>query len=384
MKIMVIGCGMMGRAVIWDLVKQEKTLKIIAVDSDPAQIKSIRTFLKNISLKSVEFHCLDLRNSGKLAPLFKEADTVISAVTYRHNFELAKMAVRYGCNFCDLGGNNTIVQKQLGLHAAAMKKGITVIPDCGLAPGMVSVLTAHAFQNLDRTDEVKIRVGGLPVHPKSPMNYQIVFSVHGLINEYAEPCVQLSGGKKIVTQPMEDLETLTFPKPFGRLEAFNTSGGSSTLPDTFKGKIRDLDYKTIRYPGHCEQFLLLMNLGLTSLVPEKYETTSLVPRTILAHHLTKTLSGNDQDTILLRVTARGLKNKKPKTIIYELIDYGEIKNKITAMMRMTAFPAAIIAQMMTEGEIRMKGAVPQELAVPPERFIREIRKRGIDLKIKYK
>ncbi len=382
MKIMVIGCGMMGRALIRDILKHGRPEILIAADRDASQIRAAQTFVRDMKPRTLVTKQIDIQNPEQLEPLMKKVDTVVSAVTYRYNLELAQAAVRNGCHFCDLGGNNSIVRRQLALNKAALKKGVTVIPDCGLAPGLVSVLTAHAVSRMERTDDVQLRVGGLPVKPKPPMNYRIVFSVLGLINEYVEPCIQLQNGKTIITEPMKDLESIRFPAPFGVLEAFNTSGGASTLPETYKNKIRNLDYKTIRYPGHCAQIRLLMDLGLTETKPEKYGVCTIPPREILAHHLQKTLGGEGDDCILLRVTAQGVRNGKPCAITYECVDYGEKENGISAMMRMTAYPASIIAQMMSSGVIMRAGALPQEIIVPPDLFIAEIRKRGIGLKIK--
>lgn len=382
MKIMVIGCGMMGRALIRDILKHGNPELLIAADREASQIRALRNFVRDLKPRTLVTKQIDILNPGQLKPLMKQVDTVVSAVTYRYNLELTQSAIRNGCHFCDLGGNNTIVRRQLALNKAAAKKGVSVIPDCGLAPGLVSVLTAHAVSRLDRTNDVHLRVGGLPVKPEPPMNYRIVFSVHGLINEYVEPCFQLKNGKMIITEPMQDLESIRFPAPFGVLEAFNTSGGASTLPETFKSKIRNLDYKTIRYPGHCAQIRLLMDLGMTETRPEKYGACVIPPREILAHHLQKTLGGDGDDCILLRVTAKGIRNGKPCSITYECVDYGEKQNGISAMMRMTAYPASIIAQMMSSGVITQAGAVPQEIIVPPDPFIAELRKRGIGLKMK--
>lgn len=381
MNILVVGCGMMGRAVIRDLCRYGNPERILAVDHDVTQIREAEHFISDLNPRNIKFQSLDIRKTETLSRLMKQSDTVVSAVTYRYNLELTRLAIRHGCHFCDLGGNNTIVQEQFQLNAQAVRKGVTVIPDCGLAPGMVSVLTAHAVQYFDRTEEVRIRVGGLPVHPKPPMNYQIVFSVYGLINEYTEPCLQLRNGKIVTVEPMQDVEEIRFSKPFGQLEAFNTSGGASTLPFTYQGKIKNLDYKTIRYPGHCRQFRLLMDLGLTDPKKVKYDNKLLSPRDVLATHLLKTLTGHDPDCILLRVTAEGVRKNRKQRLIYECIDYGEPEVGVTAMMRMTAYPVSIIAQMMSKRIITESGVIPQELCVPPDMFIAELRRRGIRLTI---
>src|ERR671917_551892 len=186
-----------------------------------------------------------------------------AAYDLAHNSEgveaipVARAAVGAGTNFCDLGGNNAVVDAELALDAEARAAGVNVIPDCGLAPGMVSVLAAHGAARFERLDELHIRVGGLPQTPRPPLDYQIVFSVVGLINEYVERARVIRGGQVVEVESLTEIEALEFPAPFERMEAFQTSGGTSTLPDTFHGRLQELDYKTIRYPGHCEQFKLL-------------------------------------------------------------------------------------------------------------------------------
>src|SRR5215210_8307938 len=191
-------------------------------------------------------------------------DAVLSCVTYFHNLSLARAAVEARTHFCDLGGNNAVVDAELALDEEASAAGVNVVPDCGLAPGMVSVLAAHGAARFDALDEVRIRVGGLPQKPRPPLDYQIVFSVEGLINEYVERARVVRGGRIVEVESMTEVEELEFPAPFGRMEAFQTSGGTSTLPETFLGRVTELDYKTVRYPGHCERFRLLIELGLTA------------------------------------------------------------------------------------------------------------------------
>src|ERR1044072_7174306 len=129
---------------------------------------------------------------------------------------------------------------------------------------MVSVLAMHGAREVDQLDEIHIRVGGLPQNPRPPLDYQIVFSVEGLINEYVERARVIREGQLVEVESLTELETLDFPDPYGRMEAFQTSGGTSTLPETFAGRVKELDYKTIRYPGHCARFRLLLALRLAT------------------------------------------------------------------------------------------------------------------------
>jgi lysine 6-dehydrogenase len=381
MRILVLGAGLMGRAVAFDLSRNPKIERILIADADARQLKDAEALIKSPNDLRLHYKKVDVTDEESISKLMKDCDTVVSAVTYKYNFKLAKLAVQNGCNFCDLGGNNTIVDEELTLHDRAKRKNVTVIPDCGLAPGMVSVLVAHGMEKLDAAEDIEIRVGGLPVEPRPPMDYKLVFSVHGLINEYVEPCVKIRNGEIVIADPMVDVEELEFPEPFGKLEAFNTSGGTSTLPKSLLGRVKNMDYKTIRYPGHCAQFKLLMDLGLADPKPVKVGDGKVVPRELLGQLLTEKLTMEGQDCVLVRVVLSGQKDGVAKTIQYQIIDYGDERNNITAMMRLTAYPISVIAQMMSSGDIKEKGALPQEVCVPPQKFIDELTRRGIGINI---
>jgi lysine 6-dehydrogenase len=298
-------------------------------------------------------------------------------VVYSNNLSLAKAAIEARTNFCDLGGNNVVVDSELALDEEARSAGVSIIPDCGLAPGMVSVLAAHGAGRFDELEEIHIRVGGLPLIPQPPLNYQIVFSVEGLINEYVEPARVIRDGHIIEVPSMTEIEKLSFATPYERLEAFQTSGGTSTLPETFFGRVKQLDYKTIRFPGHCEQFKLLMDLGLTSSDEIDVDGTNLKPRGVLRELLLRHLPADGPDVVLIRLEFRGRWDGENRTLRYDIIDKFDESTGLSAMMRTTAFPASIIAQMMARGDISQKGAIPQERCVPPQLFIDELAARNI-------
>jgi lysine 6-dehydrogenase len=310
-------------------------------------------------------------------------DAAISCVTYFHNLGLARAAIEARTSFCDLGGNNTVVDAELALDEEARAAGINLIPDCGLAPGMVSVLAAHGAARFTRLDELHIRVGGLPQQPRPPLDYQIVFSVEGLINEYVERARVIRGGRIVEVDSMTETEALDFPAPFGPMEAFQTSGGTSTLPETFAGRVRELDYKTIRYPGHCERFRLLIDLGLCSSDPVELDGARIAPRRLLGEMLSRHLPADEPDVVLVRLEfvgqladAGGVSEQTPR-LRYDIIDRFDARTGLSAMQRTTAFPASIIAQMMARGETTSRGAVPQERSVPPARFVEELAARDI-------
>ncbi len=374
MKVLVLGAGRMGRAITFDLARSREIEEVILADID---IKA-KDVLNKISTQKVRFEHVDVTDRG-IAELMKKCDSVISAVTYQHNFMLARAAIDARVNLCDLGGNIDIVEKELELNEKAKKAGITIIPDCGLAPGITNILAFHGAKKFDELDEIHLRVGGIPQNPEPPLGYKILFSVQGLINEYTGKARVIRNGKIMEVDPLTEIEEIEI-QPFGKLEAFQTSGGTSTLCNTFKGKVKELDYKTIRYPGHCEKFRVMMDLGLASQEAIEVDGQMVKPRDILAALLNTKLADKDaKDVVILRVSISGKKDGKKKKIVYNLIDYFDENNNVSAMMRTTAYPASIIAQMLANGRIKERGALPPELCVPADLFLAELKKRGINV-----
>jgi lysine 6-dehydrogenase len=376
MKIAIIGSGMMGRGAAFDLARQDSVDELYLVDID---LKVAERLARATGSKAIP-EKIDARNQEQLTTLFSKVDAVISAVSYTVNVLHTEVAIETGTHMCDLGGGWQIVQKQIEMNDKAKDAGVTVIPDCGLAPGLTNVLASHGIDYLDRTDAVRIRVGGLQQNPRPPLNYSLIFSVEGLINEYIEPCVALRDGKIAIEESLVGFEEIQFPEPFGKLEAFNTSGGTSTLPYTYEGKVGELDYKTIRYPGHGHIIWCMMQLGLMDSNLMEIDGAKIKPRRVLEYLLEKNLPPGDKDVTLIRITVEGQKKTEARTIEYEVIDYFDESNGLTSMMRTTSFPAAVAAMMMVDGRIKKRGVLTPERCIPSESFIEELRSRGIDIK----
>jgi lysine 6-dehydrogenase len=374
MKILVLGAGRMGLGAAYDLAQAADVAAVTVADLDIERARAVAATIG--SGKLTPARC-DVADYAEAVALMRGHDAAISCVTYFHNLQLARAAVEARVNFCDLGGNNTVVDAELALDAEARAAGINIIPDCGLAPGMVSVLVAHGAARFERLDEVHIRVGGLPQKPEPPLNYQIVFSVEGLINEYIERARVIRQGEIVEIDSMTELEHLDFPAPYAEMEAFQTSGGTSTLPESFHGRVRELDYKTIRYPGHCERFKLLLDLGLASSEEVLVDGGLMKPRRLLCEMLTRHLPADAPDVVLIRVEFKGLANGRAQALRYDIIDLFDERTGLSAMMRTTAFPASIIAQMMARGETFGRGAIPQERSIPPEPFVASLAARNI-------
>jgi lysine 6-dehydrogenase len=360
----------MGLGAAYDFAQQPDVERVTLADVNGESAHRVASIIGSPKVLPVQ---IDVRDHAAVVELMRGHDAVLSCVVYKLNEQLARAAVEAGTNFCDLGGNNTVVDAELALDPQAKANNVNVIPDCGLAPGMVAVLVAHAVKRFDIVDEIHIRVGGLPQNPQPPLDYQMVFSVEGLINEYVEQARVIRDGRIVEVESMTEIESLDFPEPFGTMEAFQTSGGTSTLPETFLGKVRELDYKTIRYPGHCEKFKTMIDLGLCSSEPLSVEGVDIAPRRLLSELIVRTLPHDEPDVVLVRVEVIG----GGRTLRYDIIDRQDEKTGLSAMMRTTAFPAAIVALMMARGQIEKKGALPQERCVPPDLFMSELAKRNI-------
>jgi lysine 6-dehydrogenase len=245
---------------------------------------------------------------------------------------------------------------------------------------MVSILAMHGAKQFDEVSEIHIRVGGLPQDPKTSLKYQLVFSVEGLINEYVEKARVIRSGEIIEVESMTEVESLSF-EAFTPLEAFQTSGGTSTLPDTFLGKVDALDYKTIRYAGHCGKFKTMIDLGLCSSEDVEVDGQKVKPRRVLGELLQKHLPADEPDYVLVRLDFVGSRSGETAQLRYDIVDKYDADTGLSAMMRTTAFPASIIAQMMAGGDVLTRGATPQEKAIDPEKFVAELERRNINITV---
>ncbi|MGA2337201.1 MAG: saccharopine dehydrogenase C-terminal domain-containing protein [Terriglobales bacterium] len=394
MKLLVIGSGMMGSAAAYDMALQGHVDSVTLADNDLKRAKGAAARVNRIAgNKKVRAVALDAASEKETARLMKGHDGALSAVPYRLNLGLAKAAIRAGCHFADLGGNNTVVRQELALAKQAEKRGIGLAPDCGLSPGMASILGGELVRRLGgRADALKLYVGGLPEKPMPPFHYQLVFSVEGLINEFVEPARILRHGK------ITTIEGLTEPEPFhmdgfAPLVAFQTSGGTSTLPETFAGKVGECFEKTLRYPDHYNLIRGLKDLGLFSSEKMRIGNVEVAPRALLEKVFVDKFAGDGPDVCIMRLEAhesvkapgvRGLLGGKLKGRVatFTMVDRYDPKSDMSAMMRTTAFPASIVLQMMCTGAVSKRGAVLQERDIPAGSFLEEIVRRGI--KIEYR
>src|SRR5437879_4152029 len=205
MRMLVLGAGLQGSACAYDLLQKPPGVKRLALSK------------------------LDLQDGAALRAALRGQDAVLNAAPYYFNLDVTRAAVELGVHCADLGGNTEIVFQQRELDAEAQRRGVSVIPDCGLARGMVTTLAAEGIRRVGEADAVKIYVGGLPQHPEPPLNYQIVYSIEGALDYYTTPSWVLRDGKPTRLDALSELEEVAFPPPVGVLEAFHTGGGISIL-----------------------------------------------------------------------------------------------------------------------------------------------------------
>jgi lysine 6-dehydrogenase len=378
MRMLVLGRGLQGSACAFDLLRHPDVSEVRLAD---VHVDHLPAFLAPYSGPRLIPTPLDVRDAEAVHALMKECDAVLSAVPYYFNLELARLAVEAGVHFADLGGNTEIVFQQRALDAAARERGITIIPDCGLAPGMVNILAQYGISQLDSVESVRIFVGGLPQHPEPPLNYQVVYSLEGVLDYYTTLSWVLRDGKRQHVKALSEREAVEFPAPVGSLEAFHTAGGLSTMAFRYEGKIPTMEYKTLRYPGHAQIMEAIRDLGFLGLAPIDVKGTRIIPRdlatTVMGQHLSKP---SGRDLVALRVIVQGTKGGKPARRGWELLDYYDAVNGISAMMRCTGYSLAITGQMQARGQITPPGVHTPDECVPAATYIDELARRGVHIR----
>jgi lysine 6-dehydrogenase len=374
--MLVLGAGLQGSACAYDLLQNSAIDEVRLADRDTTALPAfLARYADNPRLVRV---ALDAKDPKAVANAMNGVSAVMCALPYYFNLEMTRIAIDAGVPFCDLGGNTEIVFQQKGLDAAARAKGITVIPDCGLAPGMVNILAQLGISRCDRVSRVKIFVGGLPQAPEGPLKYQIVYSLEGVLDYYTTLSWVLRDGRRTQVKALSELEKVRFDLPVGELEAFHTAGGLSTMATRYEGQIPTMEYKTLRYPGHAHIMEAIRDLGLLDLEPLDVKGTKVSPRDVavaaMGPHLRKPAG---KDLVALRVIVDGTKNGRPVTHTFQLVDRHDDGRGISAMERTTGYSLSITGQLQAEGAIKPAGVHTPDECVPGERYITELAKRGI-------
>jgi lysine 6-dehydrogenase len=381
----IIGAGRQGTASAYDLARFGEAERIIMADIDMDQATQAADRINQLIGRPLsEGKILDAGNKDAVTSflLENEIDALIGATPYFLNYELTQAAITAGAGMTDLGGNSDIVFRQLALRPEAEAAGISIVPDCGQVPGMGTTLILYALEQLDEALDAYMWDCGLPMHPQPPWNYKLTFNIEGLTNEYFGDCLLIRDGKTVVIPTLEEYETIEFPEPLGKLEAFTTSGGLTSAARSFSGKLRTLQNKTLRYPGNFAQLKLMQQLGLLELEPITVDGQQVIPRHVL-HTLWDPQIRADIDTrdlIFIHIIARGLKDGQEMEAQVDLLHFFDEETGFTAMEQGTGWHASILTAAIARGEVQ-KGVIPVEEAMSGTTFVEHAALRGFNVTV---
>ncbi len=378
----ILGSGMQGTAAAYDLAKHADDPKVLMGDVDIEQAKKNAHRVNQLVGQEVCFPTqVDALDDDSLRAFLHEADIVISCVPYWMHPRIAKIAIETITDMVDLGGNTEITMQTLGLDQEAKEAEVTLVPDTGLAPGLVNNVGLYMIENMDSCESVKIYCGVLPQNPKPPFNYKLTFNVEGLVTEYDYEAIVLRNGEIATVPTLHEVEAIYIDQ-LGDMEAFVTSGGTSTAPYTLKGKVTNYEYKTIRHPGHAERMRLYKDFGLWREDKINVKGVEVAPKDVFNAVFGPALDQFvDLDLCVVRGVGIGTKGGNPARIQIDIFDKQCEDTGFTSMERLTGFSTSIIAQEVVQGRVQ-KGAVNYEKAMTGTAFLRELKKRGINIKVR--
>ena len=378
----VLGAGMQGTAAAYDLAKfaLPHRIKMGDVSLDHAK-KSAWRVNDLVGSAICEPHAVNALDPADLAAFLQDVDVVLSCVPYWMHPQIAAIAIQTKTHMVDLGGNTEITMETLALDEQAKSAGVTLVPDTGLAPGLVNSIGMYLIESLDECESVKLYCGVLPQNPKPPFNYKLTFNVEGLVTEYDFQAVALREGEITLIDTLTELEDLTIDE-LGPMEAFVTSGGTSTAPYTLQGRVPNYEYKTIRFPGHCERIKIFKDFGFWGEEPIEVDGASVRPRRLFYKVFGDALAQfKDRDLCAVRGVGIGTKDGQPKRIQVDIFDKEDERTGFTSMERLTGFSCSIYAIAIANG-LLPEGCIRYENGMTGQTFVEELRKREhISLKV---
>jgi len=379
----VIGSGRQGLSAAYDMGRFGNAKEILLYDINPQAAKAGAEKINSLLGANIASgHGLDAGDPAQLSKALKGVHSTLSAVPYPLNPLITRIAIESGSSLCDLGGHTETVREQLALDDVARKAGVTITPDCGLGPGLNISMGVLAMSYVEKPEDVLIWDGGLPQNPEPPWNYLLTFNINGFTNEYFGDAYFLRNGEVVPVSCLSEIETLDFPSPLGQLEAAVTSGGLSTAPWTFAGKLKRLENKTLRYPGHWDQFKAFQLLGLFEEDPIQVNGTTVSPREVFHSLLEPKITADKiRDICVIRTQCNGTTDGKSASSTIELIETYDEATGFTAMEKLTGWHASIVAILSAQGDIP-RGAIPVETALTADALAKEGARRGWEFKNK--
>ena len=372
MKIVVLGAGLVGSAIIQDLA-EDKQYEILAVDLNKSSLDRISGFY------GVSTRQADLSDDKTITTLVSDADLVINAVPGFMGFQTLKQIIQTGKNVVDISffGENAFELDQL-----ARKKGVTAIVDCGVAPGLCNIIAGYVTEKMDQVDSYLCYVGGLPEIREWPYEYKVVFSPTDVLEEYTRPARFVENGKEVIYPALSEVELLDFPG-VGTLEAFNTDGLRSLLLTLDIPNMRE---KTMRYPGHANLMRVFRESGFFNQEKVEVDGQGVQPLALTSRLLFDQwkMKDGDRDLTVMQVILEGKEGKDQVIYQYDLVDHYDQEKNITSMARTTGYTCTIVARLLLEGTIPLTGICPPEklgeISGLFEMLLGEYQKRGINLK----
>lgn len=380
MKIAILGAGTVGASLAKLLCREDSISSIIVIDQNGNALAEVEESCPKAKLRTYR---INIEKEHTITSLIKGFDCLVSALPHSYNLKLAELAIRVGINYIDFGGNDEILEKQIALNDEAVKKNLWLIPNCGMAPGLVNILAMNGYEQFDEVDSIHFWASSLPKEPKPPFNYQLVFSPAGLVHEYFDPVYILKNGKVTTVEPLKGYESIRFESQpeVGELEAFYVSGSVTSLVRQLEGKVKDLSYKTLRYPGHRDIVKALQVLGFDSKQIIDIRT-NLTYQDLLVRQIQKNLPKGQKDIVLVKIVIEGVRKGESIQQIYELTHENTLDESISSLMMCAAVPTMIIAEMIGSHKLNGKGGVtPPERVIPKDEFLKSLKQKGIEVRI---
>ncbi len=344
MKIALLGAGHIGQTIA-RLLHGSGDYRVTVLDKSAGS-------LAKLAAEGIATQQVDTESKPALAAALRGNDAVVNALPYHLAITAAQMALETGCHYFDLtedvAATKAIMQMAEGAKTAFM-------PQCGLAPGFIGIVAHHLAKGFDSLQDVKMRVGALPAFPTNALKYNLTWSVDGLINEYCHPCEAIHDGQTINALPLEGLEHFSLDGT--EYEAFNTSGGLGTLCETLEGRVKNLDYKTVRYPGHRD--LMMFLLGDLQLKNDQEALKNI---------MRKSMPATMQDVVLVFVTVSGMKNGALLQEVFARKIFAErdAAEPLSAIQITTAAGICAAVDLFREGKLPQSGFIRQEQVELPD------------------
>lgn len=380
---LIIGAGKQGTAAAYDLAKFGDADQILFADYDLDAARTAASRINKLIGREVAASAqADASDAHQLASIMDGIDVALSAVPYYFNLEITKICIEKGVSLCDMGGNTDIVWEQIELDEDAKAAGVSIVPDCGMGPGLINTMGMYVMDLLDKPREVLLYDAGLPQDPTPPWNYAMTYHINGLTNEYSGDATFIREGKIAFVPTFTEREMINF-EPLGELEAFVISGSMSTTPQTHLGKLERYENKVLRYSGHMHTFEAYKRLGLFSEEEIDVSGQKVVPRelyhTLLAPHIN---ADNVKDIGIMRAIGIGKKDGAEATVTVDIIDHFDEETGFTAMERLTGFHCAVMMGFQARKKVTT-GAHRMELAVSATEMMEALRERGINYEVRW-